>query len=61
MTIFNANYIDVFTGNKRTETITIDDMCYESDKEVFILAMAIAYDHLDKINECFDNLEFIAN
>ena len=59
MYLFEAHYIDMETNESITKTIEIEEMFFDSEKEIYIYAMSKAYD-LKERRLCFDNLEFIA-
>lgn len=59
MYLFLAHYINMDTDAKITRNIEFDGQFFDTEKEIFLYAMGIAYDMMQE-NECFDNLEFIA-
>ena len=60
MYIFEAHYINVLEDTNRKEVIEFDGQFFESEKECYLYAMAIAYDKMDQKSEMFDRLDFIA-
>jgi hypothetical protein len=59
MYLFIAHYINMDTDKKVSKKIEIDSQFFNSEKEIYMYAMARAYD-LKFEEECFDKLEFIA-
>lgn len=57
MYIFEAHYANMDTGEKRIQSIELNDN--QTEKECYIHAMTKAYDN-KKANECLESLEFIA-
>lgn len=59
MYLFIAHYINMDTNEKVSKKIEFDGQFFDSEREIYLHAMGVAYD-LKLEEECFDNLEFIA-
>lgn len=59
MYLFEANYTNRETDERRTKTIEIDSQFFNSEEDVYKYAIGIAFKN-KKYNEVFDSLEFIA-
>ena len=59
MYLFAANYTNMDTDEERTKIIEIDSQFFESEKDVYKHAIAVAFEN-KKDNEVFGSLEFIA-
>lgn len=59
MYIFVAHYINMSNGKNVTREIKFDGQFLDTEKEIFLYAMSVAYDMI-KENELFSSLEFIA-
>ena len=58
MYLFELHYIDIDTGRKISKGLEIDRQLFDTEKEVFLYAMNMAYD-MTKENELFSSVEFI--
>lgn len=59
MYYFIAYYVDMHTNKKTSKAINFDGQFFENEKEIYMHAMAMAYD-LKEDHELFDNLQFVA-
>ena len=58
MYTFELHYINIDTGKEISKGIEIDRQLFDTEKEIFLYAMKMAYDMM-KENELFSSLEFI--
>lgn len=59
MYYFEAEYINMDTNESTVRKIQIEDQFCDNEKQVYLIAMSMAYDATLK-NECFAKFEFIA-
>ena len=59
MYLFEAHYINMETDTEITKKIEFDGQFFDTEKEIYLYAMNIAYDMTNE-NELFSSLEFIA-
>ena len=58
MYLFELHYIDIDTDRKISKGLEVDRQLFDTEKEVFLYAMKMAYDMM-KENELFSSIEFI--
>ena len=59
MYYFIAHYVDMNTDKKTSKAINFDGQFFENEKEIYMHAMAQAYD-LKETQELLESIEFIA-
>lgn len=59
MYLFLAHYINMDSDTEITKKIEFDGQFFDTEKEIFLYAMSMAYD-MTEINEFLSSLEFIA-
>ena len=59
MYYFLSHYINMDTDTETTKKIEFDGQFFDTEKEIYLYAMSMAYDMTNK-NELFSSLEFIA-
>ena len=57
MFLFDLHYIDINTEEKRITTLKVDSSLFDSDKEVFLYVINIAYDSMEAF-ELFYRLDY---
>ena len=59
MYLFEAHYINMVNDEEISKKIEFDGQFFETEKEIYLYAMSIAYDMREE-HELFSSLEFIA-